>query len=35
MFKKPSNLYELALMSIAGALFITLLVRTAFAYGFG
>jgi hypothetical protein len=35
MFKKPNSLYEVALMSVAGALFITLLVRTAFAFGLG
>jgi hypothetical protein len=35
MFKKPNSLYEVALMSIAGALFIVLLVRAAFAFGFG
>jgi hypothetical protein len=35
MFKKPNSLYEVALMSIAGALFIVLLVKAAFAFGFG
>jgi hypothetical protein len=35
MFKKPRNLYEVALISTAGALFLVLLLRAAFAFGFG
>jgi len=35
MFKKPRSLYEVALMSVAGSLFVVALLKAAFAFGFG
>jgi hypothetical protein len=35
MFRKPRNIYEVALMSVAGSLFVVVLLKAAFALGFG
>ena len=35
MFKSPRSLYEVALMSVAGLLFVVVLLKAAFAVGFG
>lgn len=35
MFKKPRSLYEVALMSVAGSLVVVVLLKAAFAFGFG
>jgi hypothetical protein len=35
MFKKPRSLYEVTLMAVAGSLFVVLLLKAAFALGFG
>jgi len=35
MFKKPKSLYEVALMSLAGSLLLVVLLKAAFAFGFG
>jgi hypothetical protein len=35
MFKKPRSLYEVALMSVAGSLFVVVILKAAFAFGFG
>jgi hypothetical protein len=35
MFKKPRSLYEVALTSVAGSLFVVVLLKAAFAFGFG
>jgi hypothetical protein len=35
MFKNPKSLYEVALMWVAGSLFVVVLLKAAFAFGFG
>jgi hypothetical protein len=35
MLKKPRSLYEVTLMSVAGSLFVVVLLKAAFAFGFG
>jgi hypothetical protein len=35
MFKKPRSIYEAALVSAAGSLAVVVLVKAAFAFGFG